>query len=75
MADALSRVCPQPADEEGKDEEDSIPVHLLREKIPAHSTRIADFRCARAEDTTSGLLIQVVAYGWPESTKDCTHYL
>ena len=71
VADTLSRVFPQPADEEGKDEEDFIPVHMLTEEILADSTRIANFRCATAEDTTSSLLMQVVANGWPESKKDC----
>ena len=33
VADALSRVSPQPADEKGKDEEDFIPVHMLTELI------------------------------------------
>ena len=60
VADALSRVSPQPRPNEGEDEEDFIPVHMLTERIPADSRRIGDFRPATAEDTTSGLLMQVV---------------
>ena len=71
VADALSRVSPQPTPKEGQEEEDFIPVHMLTEEIPAHSTRIGDLRCATAKDTTSGLLMQVVANGLPELKKDC----
>ena len=58
IADVLSRVFPQPTPKEGEDEEDFIPVHMLKEKIPADSTRIGDFKSATAEDTTSGLLME-----------------
>ena len=71
IADELPRVSLQPADEEGKEEEDFIPVHMLTEEIPTDSTRIADFRRATAEETTSGSLMQVVENRWPESKKDC----
>ena len=47
IADALSRVSPQPTPKEGEDEEDFIPVHMLTEEIPADSTRIGDFRLKR----------------------------
>jgi len=70
-ADALSRVSPQPTPKEGEDEEDFIPVHVLTEELPSDSTRIGDFRRATAEDTTFGLLMQVVANVWPELKKDC----
>ena len=70
VADALSRVSPQPTPKEGEDEEDFIPVHMLTEEIPADSTRVGDFRRATAEDTISGLLMQVVANGWPKLKKD-----
>jgi len=66
IADALSRVSPQPTPKEGEDEEDFIPVHMLTVEIPADSTKIGDFRRATVEDTTSGLLMQVVANGLPE---------
>ena len=68
VADALSRLSPQPTVIE---EEDFIPVHMLTDEIPADSARIADFRRATAEDTTSSLLMGVVANGWPESKRDC----
>ena len=42
VADALSRVSPQPTPKEGEDEEDFIPVHMLTEEIPADSARIGD---------------------------------
>ena len=71
VADALSRVSPQITPKEGEDEVDFIPVHMLTEEILADSTRIGDFRRATAKDTTSGLLMQVVANGWPELKKDC----
>ena len=71
VADALSRVSPQPTPKEGEDEEDFTPVHMLTEEIPADSTRVGDFRRATAEDTISSLLMQVVANGWPELKKDC----
>ena len=48
---------------------------MLTEEIPADSTRIGDFRSATAEDTTSGLLMKVVANGWPEVKKDCHPFL
>ena len=75
VADALSRVSPQPTPKEGEDEEDFIPVHMLTEEIPADSARIGDFRRATAEDTISGLLMQVVANGWPKLKKDCHQLL
>ena len=75
MTDALSRVSPQPTPKEGEDEEDFIPVHMQIEEIPADSTRIGDFRSATAEDTTSGLLMQVVANGCPEVKNDCHQFL
>ena len=71
VADALSRVSPQPTPKEGEDEEDFTSVHMLTEEIPADSTRVGDFRRATAEDTISSLLMQVVANGWPELKKDC----
>ena len=70
VADALSRVSPQPTPKEGEDEEDFTPVHMLTEEIPADSTRVGDFRRATAEDTISGLPMQVIANGWPELKKD-----
>ena len=72
VADALSRVSTR---KEGEDEEDSIPVHMLTGEIPADSARIGDFRRATTEDTISGLLMQVVAIGWPELKKDCHQLL
>ena len=66
---------PQLTPKGGEDEEDFIPVHMLTEEIPADSARIRDFRSATAEDTTSGLLMQVVSNGWPEVTKDCHPFL
>ena len=71
VADALSRVSPQPTPKEGEDEEDFTPVHMLTEEIPVDSTRVGDFRRATAEDTISSLLMQMVANGWPELKKDC----
>jgi len=75
IADALSRVPPPPVPKEGEDEEDFIPVHMLTEEIPTDSTRIGDFRSATAEDITTGLLMQVVANGWPEVKKDYHPFL
>ena len=63
IADTLSRVSPQPTPKED-DEDDFIQVHMLTEEILADSTRIGDFRSATAEDTSSGLLMQVAANGW-----------
>ena len=57
VADALSRVSPQPAPKEGEDEEDFISVHRLTEEIPADSMRVGDFRRATVEDTISGSLM------------------
>ena len=74
VADALSRVSPQPIPKEGEEAEDFIPVHMLTEEIPADSTRVGDFRRATVEDTISGLLMRVVANGWPE-LKIATHSL
>ena len=42
VADALSRVSPQPIPKEGEEAEDFIPVHMLSEEIPADSTRVGD---------------------------------
>ena len=63
VADALSRLSPQPKDK--NEEEDLISVHMLTDEIPTDSARVADFRSATAEDTTSGLLMPVVANGCP----------
>ena len=71
VADALSRVSPQPIPKEGEEAKDFIPVHMLTEEIPADSTRVGDFRRATVEDTISGLLMRVVTNGWPELKKDC----
>ena len=68
----LSKLSPQPTVIEG---EDFIPAHTLTDEIPADSARVADFRRATAEDTTSSLLMGVVANGWPESRRDCHHLL
>ena len=59
VADALSRVSPQPAPKKKRreDEEDFISVHMLTEEIPADSMRVGDFRRATVEDTISGLLM------------------
>ena len=75
VADALSRVSPQPTPKEAEDEEDFIPVHMLTEEIPADFARIRDFRRATVEDTISGLLMQVVANGWPELKRACHLFL
>ena len=71
VADALSRVSPQPTLKEGEDKEDFIPVHMITEEIAADSTRVGDFRRATTENNISGLPMQVVANGWPELKKDC----
>ena len=42
VADALSRVSPQPIPKEGEEAEDFTPVHMLSEEIPADSTRVGD---------------------------------
>ena len=70
MADALSRL-PLQLTVEDQGSNDFSPVHMLTDEIPADSARIAHFRRATAEDTTSGLLMGVVANGWPQSRKDC----
>ena len=70
IADALSRVSPQPI-REGKTDRDVIPVHMLTKEIPADTASIADFRRATADGTTSGLLMQAVVNGWPDARKDC----
>ena len=60
VADALSRL-PLQLTAEDQGDEDFIRVHMLTDEIPADSTRIADFRRATAEDTTSSLLMGAVA--------------
>ena len=74
IADALSRVSPQPALKKEKMRKISSRSHAHRGN-PFDSTRIGDFRNATAEDTTSGLLMHVVANGWPEVKKDCHPFL
>ena len=69
IADALSKVSPQPTPKEGEDEKDFIPGHMITEKIPADSTRIGYFRSATTQDTTSDLLVQIVANAWPDEKK------
>ena len=71
VADALSRVSPQPFEARDMNQLDLVPVHMLTEEIPADATSIADFKSATAADTTSSLLMQAVINGWPESRKDC----
>ena len=44
---------------------------MLTTEIAADSTNVVEFRKATAEDTASGLLMQAVMNGWPESRKDC----
>ena len=64
---ALSRVSPLPITEQDEYQKDIIPAHIPTTEIPAS---VVEFRKAKAEDTTSGLLIQAVTDGWPESRKD-----
>ena len=72
IADALSRVSPQPVeDNQDRPESEAIPVHLLTEDFPADAASIADFRKATADDTTCSLLMRTVIDGWPDSRKDC----
>ena len=66
IADALSRVSPQPV-RESKVDREVIPVHMLTEEIPGDTARIADFRRATGDDTTSGLLMQAVMNELDES--------
>ena len=44
---------------------------MLTTKIPADSASAEEFRKAITKDTTSGLLMQSVMNGWPESGRDC----
>ena len=46
---------------------DVIPVHMLTEEIPADTASIADFRRATGDETTCGLLMQVVITELDES--------
>ena len=71
IADVLSRDLSLPISKQDEHHKDIIPVHMLTTEIPADSTSVAEFRKAIPEDTTSGLLIQAVINGWPESKKDC----
>ena len=70
ITDALSRVSPLPITTHDGHQKDINPVHMLTTEIPTAPTSEADFRKATAEDTPSGLLMQAVMNGWPESRKD-----
>ena len=67
---ALFRVLPRLIMKQEEHQKDMIPVHMLTTEIPADSSRGAVFRKGTVEDTTSGLLMQVVMNGWPELRKD-----
>ena len=69
ITDALSRVSSLPIPQQDEHKNGIILVHILTAGFPMGFTSV-EFRKATAEDT-SGLLIQPVINGWPDSRKDC----
>ena len=71
ITDAHFRVSSLPITKQDAHQKDIIPVHRFTTEIPTDSTSVAELRKTTAEDTTSGLLLQIVMNGRPESRKDC----
>ena len=70
IADVLSSISSLPITKQDEHQKDILSVNILTTDIPAHSTSVAKFRKATAEDK-SDLLMQAVINCWPESRKDC----
>ena len=75
IADALSRVSPQPAPSNGQLPE--ICVHHITQNLPASPTKLQQIRDETGKDPTLSLLKEVVSVfgGWPQKREECPQSL
>ena len=73
IADALSRVSPQPAPSNGQLPE--ICVHHITQSLPASPTKLHQIRDETGKDPTLSLLKEVVFGGWPQRREECPQSL
>ena len=73
IAEALSRVSPQPAPSNGQLPE--ICVHHITQSLPASPTRLHQIRDETGKDPTLSLLKEVVFGGWPQRREECPQSL
>ena len=73
IADALSRVSPQPAPNNGQLPE--ICVHHITQNLPVSPTKLHQICDKTGKDPTLSLLKEVVFGGWPQRREECLQSL
>ena len=69
IADALSRVSPQPAPPEG--EFPQLDIHQVTKNLPASTIKLQQIRHETANDPTLSKLRDVIHEGWPATKEKC----
>ena len=69
IADALSRVSPQPAPPEG--EFPQLDIHQITKNLPASPIKLQQIRNETANDPTLSKLREVIHEGWPATREKC----
>ena len=69
IADALSRVSPQPAPPEG--EFPQLDIHQITKNLPASPIKLQQIRNETANDPTLSKLREVIHEGWPATSEKC----
>ena len=69
IADALSRVTPQPCTK--ADQSRQIHVHHITRTLPASPIKLQQIREETAKDNTLALLRDTIYEGWPSSRSEC----
>ena len=69
IADALSRVSPQPAPPEG--EFPQLDIHQITKNLPASPIKLLQIRNETANDPTLSKLREVIHEGWPATREKC----
>ena len=69
IADALSRVTPQPCMK--ADQLNQINVHHITRTLPASPMKLQQIRVETAKDNTLALLRDIIYEGWPNSRSEC----
>jgi len=73
IADALSRVSPQPAPSNSQLSE--MCIHHITQNLPASPTKLQQIRDETGEDPTLSLLKEVIFGGWPQKREECPQSL
>ena len=69
IADALSRVSPQPVPSNGELPE--ICIHHITQNLPTSPTKLQQIRDKTGKDPALSLLKEVVFGGWPQKREEC----